>query len=148
MSNSTPTEITNIRLAETGTIVSVKLDLIGWGSSGAVGDITEMRLFLFCRAPVAGSPMPDPATTQVTGGITEFPEIDALNGFYVGSLFFKNVGLLNGEGLTDRISTKFHFKRKFDRNDELILSGEIIPRAGAVVIGNVAGGIMAVIKTR
>ena len=115
--NSVPAVVARLTLAETCTIMSAKLSLACWNTTGSVGVIQEARFFLYCRRSMATDVPPDPTTTISVGGtIVEVPQVDGLNGFYVGSIFATSLDAAETTSLNmnHEIHEKFRFMRKCD----------------------------------
>ncbi len=152
LTSSVPDVIAKIVLSETGTIVAAKISLMAIGTGAGINNIMEVRLFLYCRRAQATDLAPDPTTTATGhGSIIEFPQVDTLNGFYVGSVFANEDGIDATSAMRvvqDSINEKFNFKRKCDRLSEVILSGETIIRLGSAGTVSVFGGMVLTIKTR
>ncbi len=148
VSNSTPTEIQKLVIAETSTIVAAKIDLLVLALSAAQSDVQEVRFFLYCR-PSRSSFLPDPTQAEAEAPYEE-NSTDTINGFYVGSVF------VSGQETTEtrrevgmpRISEKFRFRRKCDRNDSVVLSAESIVRNGAAQSVAVSGAFYLTIQTK
>ena len=73
--------------------------------------------------------------------------MDGLNGFYAGSIFATSRAF-DESPLKPSIEEKFNFKRKCDRNSEVIVSTDTIVREGTAEIITFAGALQLVIKTR
>ncbi len=148
MTNSTPGEVVSMKIAETSTIVSVKIELVAFSQSTAFKDIQEVRLFLYCRPSSLGStsPIPDPTQTDTSGPEAAHVQVDTINGFYVGSVFPQGTpGSTVWQFDSMLVHEKFKFKRKCDRNTELVLSGDTIVRNGAAATVTIFGAIYAVL---
>ena len=150
VANSVPSVIGKITIAETCTIVAAKVSVAGWTTSGTPGRVQEVRLFLFCKSRSATDEQPDPSTVATGHGtIIEYPQIDGMNGFYVGSLFATSISATgHSNQLKPYIEEKFRFKRKCDRNDDVFLSGHSIVREGSTETVKVAGAMVLTLQTR
>ncbi len=120
-SGATSANIAIISLEETGTIYSVKIDIQGLHLSGTTGDMQKIQLYVACK----------PAGTPQVNMNTEI-NLETMNGFYVGSL---NMANGSNEGFRTGLTEKFRFRRKCDRNTEVILIGvsQIVNGTGRVV---------------
>ncbi len=146
--NSTPTIFANLQMAETGTIVAAKVSIHGQSQSVDDADIQEVRLFLYCGIDVQPLTAPDPTVTGNDPYSTS-PEIETINGFYVGSLFCGGgIGVVGDKDISDMIKEKFRFRRKCDRNSRVLLAADTIVRNGAAATVNLSGALYLTIQTR
>ena len=124
--NSTPTEIGNIQIAETGTIVSLKISITGIGISPAAGDVQEARLWVRCGRE--NDAIPDPNDKANSNAPYDDSTMDIINGFTLPSIFLTEFGVFQSMNAVGGYSQKFNFKRKCDRNTILKLETDTIVR--------------------
>ncbi len=148
VANSTPSNVAQITISESGTIVAAKIDILGIALSVNQADIQEVRLFLYCR-PSGSTFLPDPTVSGPEVGSSS-PQVDTINGFYVGSIFVSGQETTETQRLMPLpgISEKFRYRRKCDRNTEVILSAESIVRNGSAQNVNIVGAMYLTIQER
>ena len=130
LANSTPTRLAAIKLSETGTVVAAKIACSGFNLGTIAAGIMEVRLFLYCTRFLDSQSPPNPVDTTGFAPYLEHEEVDTINGFYVGSLFLPG----NNSSIStqiEKIMEKFRFRRKCERNSEVVLSAETIVRNGS-----------------
>ncbi len=110
LNNADATLLSEIVLRETGTIYSVKISLNGHHLSAVGADSQRMNLWVRCVPAATG--LPD---------LTAAVEIDTLNGFLVGSMYYDAASPSQS---TRGINEKFRFRRKCDENSLLQLLGQ------------------------
>ena len=93
--NSTPQQIAQIVIAETGTIVSLKVNIGVISLASLEDDIQETRLFVYCQQQ-NDQHVPDPTATTTDDYVAN--DLDGINGFTLPSLFSIDPasGLLSG----------------------------------------------------
>ncbi len=115
-SNSNGTLLAEIQLTETGTVYAVKVSAKGIHVAGVSGDSQLIRLWVRC-VPFATA-LPD---------LTAVGQLDTMNGFYVGSLYFSNG---NNAGPDLAMTEKFRFRRKCDEDTLIQLIAQSFNYAG------------------
>ena len=136
-----------IQVQETGTLVSLKLDLACW-QPAFVDGMVEIFICAYVTRQSGTLQFPDATDTQTIGTAVEYPEIDSLNGFFVGSMYAWGASTTDQWLLQNKeLHEKFKFKRKVSKNDLIVVSVQGIARQGAFNAPSISGTIYAVIQT-
>ena len=131
--NSNATLISQIILAETGTIYAVKIGMGGQMIGPTANDGTVINLYVRCVPN--DTLLPD---------LTDETELETMNGFYVGSFLF--IGAV--EGNITSLNEKFRFRRKCDANMQLQLLAQSSGSQGTARVVEWSGVFEAIIRVR
>ncbi len=145
--NSVPTEMGNILIEETSTIVSAIVSMESLNISAAAAAMMEVRSGIVCMsaAQFDASPIviPDPGTPD---------QIETMNGFMLPSMWAVGDTIAGGTGrptaVTATVREKFKFKRKCDRNTRVVIWGDTIVRNGTATNVLVHGYLELIIMVK
>ncbi len=133
LANNNATLLAQIILSETGTIYAVKIG--AWGDMIAGVSPDAMVNNLYVRCVPNDTLLPD---------LTDETELATMNGFFVGSYFFRG-----GSGnVTQGTNTKFRFRRKCDENMQLQLLAQSFHSGGTMRTVEWSGIFEAIIRVR
>ncbi len=123
--NTTPTSISQLVFRETGTVMSMKLNL-GVLSVGATdNEIQELRIAVFVNRDPAGFAIPDIAQQEI---------LERLNGFWIGNVWggaLNSAATRSRDTLPGSIMEKFNYRRRVKEGDAMELICDSIVRNGS-----------------
>ena len=104
----------------------------------------QCDLFAFVTPKATTIQLPDPTVTVNVGGAIETNQVDALNGFYVGTIFTRGSSTAD-DWVNHELHEKFRFRRKVSRNDLLVLSVSMLRTLGGAGAPPTQTGAMYVV---